>query len=277
MTERKRPDEGRWPTLRGLDLEDHLRNPAIRQRYVTTLFDLVAPRYDRFTRVFSFGMDRGWKRQLVAWLASFVPRDGIVLDLACGTGDLALAAAALVPDGRVTGVDGSVSMIKLARARSPQPRSGRIDLFVGDMVHVPVRDASVDAVTVGYGFRNIWDRGAALDEIGRALKPGGGLLTLDFYRPSHAVWRGLFLHYLRFAGNVVGWLWHREPVAYGYIAASIEHFMSHEAFSTALHERGFVVERVRPKLWGGICLHLARKAQDGQGGGANLYSRVVAH
>jgi demethylmenaquinone methyltransferase/2-methoxy-6-polyprenyl-1,4-benzoquinol methylase len=91
------------------------------------------------------------------------------------------------------------------------------------------------------------------------LKPGGVLATLDFYRPQSRWWRALFLAYLRAAGNWVGWLWHRQPVVYGYIAASIEHFVSWQRFSTALEAHGLRVEAERTKLLGGIALHVARK------------------
>lgn len=245
--------------LRDLDLEAHLRDPTIKQRYVTALFDLIARRYDRFTRIFSFGMDRDWKRKLIGWLGSSVRLDGTVMDLASGTGDLSFAAAELVATGRVVGVDASVTMCSLARARSVSPRGGRVHFTVGDIMQLPVRDGSADAVTIGYGLRNVPDHGAALDEIARVLVPGGRLLTLDFYRPRHPMWRAAFLSYLRAVGNAIGWLWHREPAAYGYIAHSIEHFVSYQDFAAALKEHGFVVEAVSAKLWGGICLHMARK------------------
>ncbi len=247
-------------SLRDLDLETHLRDPTIKQRYVTTLFDLISRRYDRFTRVFSCGMDQRWKHELVSWLVSSVPSAGKVLDLASGTGDLALAAGALMPDGQVVGIDASRMMSMLARTRLSKEKHRCVDLSVGDIMKLPMRDGCANAVMIGYGLRNVPDYGAALEEIARVLRPGGRLLTLDFYRPRNRVWRRLFLSYLRITGNLIGWLWHSEPAAYGYIARSIEHFVSFQDFAGALQAHGFVVEVVRPKLWGGICLHVARKA-----------------
>jgi len=84
--------------------------------------------------------------------------------------------------------------------------------------------------------------------------------TLDFYRPRSALWRRVFLSYLSAAGNLVGWLWHREPVVYGYIARSIDHFVSWQEFSASLVAHGMRVERVRTKLLGGVALHFARRA-----------------
>lgn len=245
--------------LHRLNLEEHLQDRAIKQRYVTTVFDTVASTYDRFTRAFSCGMDKGWKRELMAMLESTVPSDAVVLDVATGTGDLARAAAPLVPRGTVIGMDISERMLAAGRAPDRAQLASQVALCRGDMVCLPVRDESVDIVMVGYGFRNAPDYEATLEEIGRVLKPGGRLLSLDFYRPSNALWRIVFLHYLRFMGSLMGWLWHREPAAYGYIASSIEYFVSGEKFSAALEGRGFVVQALRPKLFGGICLHLARK------------------
>ena len=249
------------PALRELDLEAHLRDPARRQAFVTPMFDLIAPRYDRFTRVFSFGMDAGWKRQLVRWMRDAVRPGATVLDIACGTGDLAFAAARLATGGRVTGVDASPRMIEQARrrARDEEGVASAVRFAVGDMMRLDAPDASVDVVTAGYALRNAPDFRVALDEIARVLRPGGVLLTLDFYRPRSVAWRAPFLAYLAAAGNVVGWLWHREPVAYGYIARSIEHFVSWQDFAAALAERGLAVEEVRRKLLGGIALHRARR------------------
>jgi demethylmenaquinone methyltransferase/2-methoxy-6-polyprenyl-1,4-benzoquinol methylase len=243
--------------LRDLDLERHLADPAIRQRFVTPMFDLIAPRYDDFTRLFSFGMDARWKRLLVADVASLAPPGATVLDLACGTGDLALAIREAVPASRVTGIDASAQMVALARARA-RPLGDRPPAFaVGDMCSLDITTGSVDLIAAGYGYRNTPDHRAALREAARVLRPGGALVTLDFYRPESVPWRVLFLRYLRSAGDLVGWLWHREPVAYGYIAPSIEAFVSWQQFSTDLAAAGFAVARVRRFLLGGVAIHVA--------------------
>ena len=253
------------PTLRGLDVEAHLADPALKQRFVTPMFDIVAPRYDQFTRIFSFGMDGRWKGVLLDDAVAAAPAAGaVVLDLACGTGDLAFALAERLGGARVTGVDVAPRMIegaKLRRRANAGGAAGRVVFQVGDMMRLAaVADGSVDLVTAGYAFRNVPDYRAALAEAARILRPGGRLLTLDFYRPEPRAWRLLFLGYLRVAGDVVGWLWHREPVIYGYIARSIDHFVSASDFARALEAAGFVVERVERKLLGGVAMHVARRA-----------------
>lgn len=243
--------------LRRMRLGSQFDDPRSRQRLVATVFDVVSATYDRFTRMFSYGRDQAWKRELLAELAAGLAPDAHVLDIACGTGDVALAAGRLVPV-RVVGLDNSSAMLEAARRRLAAEAAAHVSLCRGDMMHLALPDASVDAVTVSYGLRNAPDYGGALDEITRVLKPGGMLVTLDFFRPANPVWRRVFLGYLWLAGSAVGWWWHRAPIAYGYIAPSVERYVSGEGFAEALTLRGFVVHRVRRKLLGGICIHVAR-------------------
>jgi demethylmenaquinone methyltransferase/2-methoxy-6-polyprenyl-1,4-benzoquinol methylase len=246
--------------LNDLDLEAHLADPELKQRFVTPMFDIIAPRYDRFTRVFSFGMDRRWKAELTAWMETALGAQARVLDLACGTGDLAFAAGIRAVGGDVLGVDASSAMIELARARAAaEAPSGNVRFAVGDISTLDVPSASVDAVTAGYALRNVPDYTRTVAEIARVLKPGGVVATLDFYRPESWWWRTLFLAYLAVAGNWIGWLWHRQPVVYGYIAPSIDHFVSWQRFSRTLAEHGLRVESVRTKLLGGVAIHVARR------------------
>ncbi len=248
------------PRLDELDLEAHLADPALKQQFVTPMFDIIAPRYDRFTRVFSFGMDRRWKAELTSSMATAIGPGSRVLDLACGTGDLAFAAGARATQGDVLGVDASPMMIELARARAvtDAPR-GNVRFTVGDISPLDVPSGSIDAIPAGYALRNVPDYTRAVAEIARVLKPGGVVTTLDFYRPERLVWRRLFLGYLSVAGNWIGWLWHRQPVVYGYIAPSIDHFVSWQRFSRTLAEHGLEIESVRTKLLGGVAIHIARR------------------
>ena len=260
LTDRQHQQPAAHSRLAHLDLEAHLTDPALRQRFVTPMFDIIAPRYDRFTRVFSFDMDRRWKAELATWMARAVGAESQVLDLACGTGDLAFAAGKYASRGRVLGVDASPAMIENARTRATRDAArANVHFAVGDISALDVPTASMDVVTAGYALRNVPDYDRGVSEIARVLRPGGVLATLDFYRPESVVWRRLFLAYLSAAGNLVGWLWHREPVVYGYIARSIEHFVSWQRFSVTLAERGLQVERVRTKLMGGVAMHFARR------------------
>jgi ubiquinone/menaquinone biosynthesis methyltransferase len=245
--------------LSDLDLTAHLRDPAIKQRFVTPMFDIIAPRYDDFTRRFSFGMDARWKREAIRRALAATPPDGTVLDVACGTGDLALAVAASRPRTRVTGVDASAKMIEAASDRVRGAGLPNVTLRVADLMALENADASVDVVTAGYALRNVPDWRGGLRELSRVLRPGGRLITLDFYRPRHPLWRRVFLAYLRAAGDVVGWLWHRNAVVYGYIAPSIDHFTSWQEFSAELASSGFTNIESRTYLSGGLAIHEATR------------------
>ncbi len=252
------------PELRlgDLDVEAHLRDPARKQAFVTPMFDIIAPRYDAFTRLFSFGMDASWKREALAAITRSAVGIRQALDLASGTGDIAFAIARAFPGAAVIALDASPRMIDEANARlrdAARDVADRVSTQVGDMCALPVPTATMDLLTAGYGVRNVPDPAQAVREMARVLKPGALLVTLDFYRPAFAPWRALLLWYLSVAGNAVGWWWHRDPIVYGYIARSIDHFMSWQDFSALLEREGFRVERVTRHLGGGIALHQARR------------------
>jgi len=243
-----------------MDLEEHLHDPAIKQQYVTTMFDIIAPKYDWFTRFFSLGMDQSWKKELLGHIKDRIPHDGIALDLASGTGDLSFAVGRLVPHGAIIGIDASPEMVRLARARKQTDGTPNVDFQVGDMMALEAPDASVDAVTIGYGLRNVPDFRGALRQIARVLKPGGILANLDFARPRNWFWRRIYLSYLSITGNLAGWWLHGEAPVYGYISRSIDTFVSWQDLAKAMEECGLEVLTTSPKLMGGVCLLVARKS-----------------
>lgn len=241
-------------------LADVLARPALKQAFVTPMFQHIAPRYDQFTRIFSFGMDRRWKEELISWLRQRSSSTRDIADLACGTGDLTFAAAKCFADSGITGIDAASRMIDAARARRADT-DDRIVFSVGDLSSLAMPDESIDVVLAGYAYRNVPSLALALQESARVLRRGGSLYVLDFYRPRNALWRVIFLGYLHAAGAVFGWMWHRAPVIYTYIAASIRAYVSADEFSNALSQAGFVVVRTRRHLFGGIALHEARRVR----------------
>jgi demethylmenaquinone methyltransferase/2-methoxy-6-polyprenyl-1,4-benzoquinol methylase len=226
--------------------------PATKRQYVGRLFATIAGRYDLITRLLSFGRDQRWKARLID--AAGIEPGARVLDLACGTGDLALRAAAT--GAAVVGLDLTHSMIALARQK---PGAGRIRWTVGDMGALPVAAASFTIVTTGYGLRNVPDLPQALAEIHRVLRPGGGLASLDFDRPESPALRVIYLAYLTMVGSTLGWVLHRDPDTYRYIPASIRRYPGARGVVGLLEAAGFHDVRHVRVLGGLMAIHLARK------------------
>lgn len=240
-------DEQPVPLARAFD------SPVVRRRHVRQLFETIAARYDLITRLLSFGLDKRWKRRLVA-LAAVRPGARVV-DLACGTGDLALAAAA--EGARVIGIDIARPMLERAREK---PGAVAVAWLLGDMGDLPVATGSADLVTTGYGLRNVPDLPRAIVEIHRVLRPGGVFCSLDFDRPASRSVRLAYLVYLTVVGSTLGWLLHRDPDTYRYIPESIRRYPGAAAVVRLLREAGFDDARSIPVLGGLMAIHLARRA-----------------
>ncbi len=233
-------------------LEEAFATPTDKRRYVRRLFATIADRYDLITRLLSFGRDQGWKARLIA-MARIEP-GARLLDVACGTGDLAFRAAAA--GARVTGLDLTPRMIVLARQKTG---ADRIGWLVGDIGHLPVGSGAIDIVTTGYGLRNVPELPRALAELYRVLGPGGRLCSLDFDRPESPTLRAAYLTYLTLVGSALGWLLHRDPDTYRYIPASIRRYPGARGVVSLLRAAGFREVRHVPLLGGLMAIHVARK------------------
>ena len=210
---------------------------------VRSMFDRIAPVYDSMNRVMTAGLDRRWRRDA----AESVVRPGDrVLDACCGTGDLAIAAAAA--GGRVTGIDFSEPMLERARRKAPD-----IEWVAGDALALPFADASFDAATVGFGVRNLAELDKGLRELRRALRPGGRLAILEITRP-----RGLLAPFYRLwfdvliptAGKVLP-----GGAAYTYLPASVRRFPDPQGLAELMDEAGFGEIRWRLFAGGIVALH----------------------
>jgi demethylmenaquinone methyltransferase / 2-methoxy-6-polyprenyl-1,4-benzoquinol methylase len=218
-------------------------------RLMREMFHTIAPRYDFVTRAFSYGMDRHWK-----WLGvgkASLPNNAVVLDLACGTGDFSQLVARRLPGVRVIGVDFTERMLRLARRRSLN------EAVCGDATALPFADGSFDCVFIGYGLRNFPNLSAAVREIGRVTRPGGLMVSLDFFLPKNQALRRLFLGYLYAQGAFWGTLLHGNPRVYTYIPDSLRNFVSMADFSSLLERAGYARVEARAYLFGGIGLHWA--------------------
>ena len=225
-----------------------------KQRYVRRLFATIADRYDFITSFLSYGQDRRWKKRLIA-LAGITSQDR-VLDLACGTGDLAFASA--VSAECVVGLDVTLRMLQLAKAKQTSRQGVAVRFVTGDMVALPLAAARFTVVTTGYGLRNVPDLAAAVREIRRVLAPGGRVLSLDFNRPAHPIVRRVYLMYLSVVGSLLGVLLHRDPDTYRYIPESIRNYPGAAGVAALLRESGFEDVHVIPLLGGLMAIHVGQ-------------------
>ena len=200
-------------------------NPAT----VRSLFNELSPSYDRLNRLFSLGMDVGWRRQLVAAIARQKPTK--ILDLACGSGDVTEMLKAALPETQIVGLDFSRPLLTQAKDR------GLAELAEADALKLPFADESFDAVTIAFGLRNFSDREAGLDEIARVLKQGAVFGLLEF-SPPPMPWKlfwNLYLHHLM---PLVAQMVARQGDSFRYFAQSIAEFPTPSALNHELSSAG---------------------------------------
>jgi len=222
------------------------------RRLMRQMFGAIAPRYNFVTSVFSYGMDRRWKRTAVRKAA--LPGGALVLDLACGTGDFSQLVLQSLPTATAVAADITRAMLETARGRCG------CKAICADAVVLPFPDGLFDCVFVGYGLRNFPDLNAAIQEIRRVTRRGGMLVSLDFFLPAHRLWRALYLGYLYAQGAFWGLLLHGRPRLYTYIPNSLRGFTTIGDFSLLLKRMGYAPVDAHSYVLGGIGLHWAVKA-----------------
>lgn len=216
---------------------------------VREMFDNIAPKYDLLNHTLSMSIDRVWRRRVVGEVRRAKP--GRILDVATGTGDLAIAMARRIRDVQVLGVDLSEQMLAVARRKiEARGLDGRIVLDRGDAERLAVADASVDVATVAFGVRNFGDLGAGLRELARTIKPGGKVVILEFSRPRNRVFRALYEFYSYKILPRIGGLVSRDKRAYEYLPASVGEFPAPEEFMAMIARAGFRNCRARSQSFG---------------------------
>jgi demethylmenaquinone methyltransferase / 2-methoxy-6-polyprenyl-1,4-benzoquinol methylase len=224
---------------------DDRRAPKVRE-----MFSRLAERYDLINDIMSFGLHRRWKRQTVAIALDGCRSDAFLLDLCCGTADMCFLAEEIGPsDLRVTGVDFTLPMLAVARRRKLQAQR-RSAFSQADALALPFPNGTFDAITVGYGLRNIADPEEALCEILRVLSPGGRAVILDFGKPENPIASALYHGFLRTMMPAVGWLFHRDPETYLYIPESLKKYPGQRGVAEMMAHAGFANVRYEERLLG---------------------------
>ena len=210
---------------------------------VRQMFGSIAARYDLANHLLSCGIDFYWRKRAAEIVAGWQPKT--IVDLAAGTGDLALALQRKIPGAEITAADFLPEMLELAK------RKGVRQTLVADAMKLPFADASSDCVTVAFGLRNMENWSRALWEMSRVLKPNGHLLVLEFSLPTMSILRTLYRFYLHRCMPLLGSFLTKQKHAYDYLGDSIEEFPSGRAMCDLIEANGFARATFEP-LTGGI-------------------------
>jgi demethylmenaquinone methyltransferase/2-methoxy-6-polyprenyl-1,4-benzoquinol methylase len=217
---------------------------------VRAMFGRIARRYDLANHVLSCGADFLWRRRAAKIVATWQPRD--VLDLATGSGDLALTIQRRVPDAKIIAADFSPEMLAVARAK------GVSNTVLADALQLPFENGSFDSVTVAFGLRNMVDWDRALGEMSRVLRDGGHLLVLDFSIPA-GVLRPFYRFYLHRCLPLLASIVTGQKAAYDYLGGSIEKFPSGEPMLELIEKNGFTMASAEPLTGGIATIYVATK------------------
>ena len=232
------------------------------------MFTKIAPRYDLLNHLLSLQFDRLWRARVARRLQPILQRRGLlILDLCCGTGDLALSLAR-AGKGRVLGVDFSHAMLIRATQKSSRftrnvtsPVATPAMFAEGDALRLPFADSSVDLVTTAFGFRNLANYEAGLLEIRRVLKPGGTLAILEFAEPPPGVLGDLYRWYFRTVLPRIGGLVSGDHSAYSYLPASVSRFLTPGELASLMRSAGYSSVQCETWTFGIVAFHSGVKKE----------------
>lgn len=216
------------------------------------MFGGIARRYDLANHTLSCGIDFYWRKCAASTVAGWRP--GKIVDLATGTGDLALTLQKKLPDADITGVDFLPEMLELAQ------RKGVRNTILADAMKLPFPDASFDCVTIAFGLRNMEHWRGALVEMSRVLRRNGHLLVLEFSLPTISIVRTIYRFYLHRCLPFLGSFLTRKKSAYDYLGDSIEEFPSGHAMIDLIEASGFGHATLQPLSYGIVTIYTAQKS-----------------
>ncbi len=228
-----------------------------KKKQVTRMFDTISGEYDRLNRVISFGTDVRWRKRVVSILTPKKPSR--ILDIATGTGDLAIALKETGAE-QIVGLDISPGMLDIGKQKVQELNLDQtIEMVIGDSEQLNYEEGYFDAATVAFGVRNFENLKQGLSEIYRVLKPGGTFVVLETSVPTRFPFKQGYYFYSRYLLPVIGRIFSRDRSAYRYLSESAASFPYGEAFNNILKEIGFIGIECRPQTFGVASIYVARK------------------
>ena len=228
-----------------------------KKEQVAQMFDNISKNYDGLNRVISLGIDVKWRKKVVKIVGKNKPKQ--ILDIATGTGDLALMMASLKPD-RIVGLDISAGMLEVGKQKISKPNlSNKKEMMVGDSENKPFAENTFDAITVSFGVRNFANLDKGLREISRVLKSTGVLVILETSNPTKFPFKQGYKFYTNFILPIIGKLFSKDKVAYSYLSESANSFPFGEAFNNILQKNGFNHTEDKPVTFGVATIYTASK------------------
>jgi demethylmenaquinone methyltransferase/2-methoxy-6-polyprenyl-1,4-benzoquinol methylase len=237
----------------------HFYSPREKEKYVNSMFTRIADRYDRMNRLMSLGRDQSWRRRAVQ-LAS-VPPGGRLLDVATGTGDLALISLECLPSARVVGVDFTSEMLRIGRLKENGHTgiSHPVDWTGGDALRLPYPDETFDAVVSGFMMRNVTDVAAALAEQRRVVRRGGRVVCLELTHPTTPLWREVYRFIFGRMMPVINGFLSGDRGAYRYLPASLNDFVSADELKAIMKAVGLRGVGYQTMMLGTVAIHVGVK------------------
>lgn len=224
--------------------------------YVERMFTRIAPGYDRMNRIMTGGLDIGWRKYTVERVAP--PANGLALDVGTGTGDMLLDLAQWMPNGRVVGVDFTVSMMKEGISKIA-PLGNQADFVGGDAMRLPFPDNTFDAITTGFTMRNVVDISVAFEEFWRVAKPGCAFACLEVARPRNPLFRlGHHIYFQRVV-PILARLLGADGTAYAYLPQSARAFPQPDALARMMQQAGWRDVTYRLLGLGAVAVHYGIK------------------
>jgi demethylmenaquinone methyltransferase / 2-methoxy-6-polyprenyl-1,4-benzoquinol methylase len=226
--------------------------------FVKEMFDRISPRYDFLNRLLSFRQDTYWRRQMVS--AAKLAADSRVMDMACGTCDVALEISAQLK-GRVKilGADFSPGMLSLGREKIVNKKNTTISLLNADALHIPFKQDTFDALFIAFGIRNIMNRQGAIQEFHTVLKKNGRLVVLELTTPEKGFFRQIYLGYFQRVLPLIGSFFSKHTNAYSYLPESVLNFPDPVTFSKIMKTTGFEQIRFKQMTFGIVTLFVGTK------------------